>query len=173
VVRFGGTGLLRSDPDFIAAYVMNHILGGGSFSSWLYTEVREKRGLAYSVATGLSPLAKSGSFIGHVGTAADKVDETLAVISQQIARMRDVGPTAEELTAAKAFLIGSYPLRFDTSDKIAGSLLAIQVDDLGIDYIDKRNGLIEAVTLDDVRRVAKRLFTDAPSVVVVGPKSEK
>lgn len=173
VVRFGGVGLKRADPDFMAAYVMNHILGGGSFSSWLYTEVREKRGLAYSVVTGLAPLEHSAMFIGHVGTAADKVDETLAVIDQQIARMRDTGPSEAELKAAKDFLIGSYPLRFDTSDKIAGSLLAIQVDDLGIDYIDKRNSLIEAVTLDDVRRVAKRLFATPPSVVVVGPKAEK
>jgi len=173
VVRFGGIGPKRNDPDFIAAYVMNHILGGGSFSSWLYTEVREKRGLAYSVVTGLAPLEHSAMFVGYVGTAADKVDETLAVIDREIARMRDTGPSEAELKAAKDFLIGSYPLRFDTSDKIAGSLLAIQVDDLGIDYIDKRNGLIEAVTLDDVRRVARRFLSTPPSVVVVGPKAEK
>lgn len=172
VVRFGGPGLKRADPDFIAAYVMNHILGGGTFSSWLYTEVREKRGLAYSVASGLSPLVHTGTFVGHVGTAADKAEETLAVIVEQMARMRDVGPSAAELAEAKAYLVGSYPLRFDTSDKIAASLLAIQVDELGIDYIDRRNGLIEAVTLDDVRRVAKRLFAEPPSVVVVGPEKK-
>ncbi len=172
VIRFGGIGPKRADPDFIAAYVMNHILGGGSFSSWLYVEVREKRGLAYTVGTGLAPLAKAGNFIGHLGTAADKVDETLAVIRAEIARMRDVGPSEAELKAAKAFLIGSYPLRFDTSDKIAGSLLAIQLDDLGIDYIEKRNGLIEAVTLDDVRRVAKTMFAEPQSVVVVGPEKK-
>jgi zinc protease len=172
VVRFGGPGILRSDPDFIAAYVMNHILGGGSFSSWLYREGREKKGLAYSVSTGLAPLVHAGLYVGAVGTRADKVDEALAIIRAEIARMRDVGPSEKELSEAKAFLIGSYPLRFDTSDKIAGSLLAMQVDDLGIDYIDKRNGLIEAVTIADVKRVAKRLFAAEMSVVRVGPKPE-
>lgn len=172
VVRFGGPGLERKDPDFIAAYVMNHILGGGSFSSWLYREVREKKGLAYSVNTGLAPLAHAGLFVGSVGTRADKIDESLAIIRAEIARMRDVGPSDKELADAKSFLIGSYPLRFDTSDKIAGSLLAIQTDDLGLDYIDKRNGLIEAVTIDDVKRTAKRLFATEPTVVTVGPKPE-
>jgi len=172
VVRFGGAGLKRDDPDFVAAYVMNHILGGGSFSSWLYREVREKKGLAYSVSTGLAPMKRSGLFVGSVGTRADKVDESLAIIRAEIARMRDVGPSEKELAEAKAYLIGSYPLRFDTSDKIAGSLLAIQVDDLGIDYIDKRNGLIEKVTIDDIRRVAARLFAAPPTVVTVGPKPE-
>jgi zinc protease len=168
-IRFGGPGLKRADPDFIAAYVMNHILGGGSFSSWLYTEVREKRGLAYSIATGLAPLVHSGQFLGAVGTSADRVDETIGLVRAQIERMRDQGPTAAELAAAKAYLTGSYPLRFDTSDKIAASLLGIQIENLGIDYIDKRNAMIEAVTLDDVKRVAKRLFATDLSLVVVGP----
>ena len=172
VVRFGGPGLKRDDPDFVAGYVMNHILGGGSFSSWLYREVREKKGLAYSVSTGLSPMMHAGLFVGAVGTRADRIDESLAIIRAEIARMRDVGPTAAELTEAKAYLTGSYPLRFDTSDKIAGSLLAIQIDDLGIDYIDRRNSLIEAVTIDDIRRVARRLFSVEPTVVTVGPKGE-
>ncbi len=172
-IQFGGVGILRADPDFIPAYVMNHILGGGGFSAWLHTEVREKRGLAYSIGTGLSAYAKGAAFVGSVGTSADKVEETLALIRTEIARMRDTGPSAEELAAAKAFLIGSYPLRFDTSEKIAGALLAMQVDDLGIDYIDKRNGLIEAVTLDDVKRVAKRLFSEPLDVVVVGPEAKK
>ncbi|MCE1234880.1 MAG: insulinase family protein [Hyphomicrobiales bacterium] len=169
-IRFGLPGLKRSDPDFVAAYVMNHILGGGGFSSWLYTEVREKRGLAYTIATGLAPRLHAGELIGFVGTSADRVDETIGLIKGQLARMRDQGPTAEELAAAKAYLTGSYPLRFDTSDKIAGSLLGIQIEDLGIDYIDKRNDLIAAVTLDDVKRVAKRLLSVEPSFVVVGPQ---
>lgn len=168
-IRFALPGLKRADPDFVPAYVMNHILGGGTFSSWLYDEVREKRGLAYTIATGLVPLAHAGEFVGAVGTSADRVDETIDIVKKQLARMRDQGPTAEELTAAKAYLIGSYPLRFDTSDKIAGALLGIQIEDLGIDYIEVRNDLIKAVTLDDVKRVAKRLLADVPSVTVVGP----
>lgn len=172
-VRFGGPGLKRDDPDFIPAYVVAHILGGGTFSSHLHVEVREKRGLAYTVGAGLAPAAHTGTIVGHVGTAAEKVGETVKIIEGEFARMRDEGPTDAELKEAKAYLIGSYPLRFDTSDKIAGSLLAIQVDDLGIDYIDRRNGLIEAVTLDDAKRVAKRIFGAPLSVVVVGPKTEK
>ena len=172
VVRFGGPGPKRDDPDFIAAHVMNHILGGGTFTSWLYREVREKKGLAYSVATGMSPMKHAGLFVGTVATRADKADESLAIIRAEIARMRDAGPNDQELAAAKAYLVGSYPLRFDTSDKIAGSLLAIQVDDLGIDYIDRRNGLIEAVTVADIRRVAARYLASEPTVVTVGPKKE-
>ncbi len=172
VVRIAGAGIKRDDPDFIPAFVMNHILGGGSFSSWLYREVRENKGLAYSVSTGLSPMMHGGLFVGAVGTRADKVDESLAIIRAEIARMRDQGPSETELAEAKAYLIGSYPLRFDTSDKIAGSLLSIQVDDLGIDYIDRRNGLIEKITLDDIRRVAKRLLAEPMTVVTVGPKAE-
>ncbi|NLH79760.1 MAG: insulinase family protein [Phyllobacteriaceae bacterium] len=168
-IRFGLPGLKRADPDFIAAYLMNHILGGGTFSSWLYTEVREKRGLAYTIATGLVPQEHAGQFVGFVGTSAERVDETMGLVRRELARMRDVGPTEEELVAAKAYLIGSYPLRFDTSDKIAGALLGIQVENLGIDYVDKRNAMIEAVTLDDVKRVAGRLLAEAPSFVVVGP----
>jgi zinc protease len=172
VVRFAVPGPKRDDPDFMAAYVMNHILGGGSFSSWLYREVREKRGLAYSVTTGLAPLVHAGVFLGAVGTRADAVEETLSVIRTETARMRDEGPSEAELAAAKAFLIGSYPLRFDTSDKIAASLLAIQIDGLGIDWIDRRNAAIEAVSLADVRRVAKRLLSVEPTVVTVGPKGD-
>lgn len=169
VIRLSGEGLKRRDPDFIAGYVMNHILGGGSFSSWLYAEVREKRGLAYSVYTALAPYAHAGLFMGGLGTRSDRAGEAIQVVRDQIERMAATGPTADELAKAKAFIIGSYALRFDTSDKIAGQLLAIQLDDLGIDYIEKRNALVEAVTLDDVRRVAKRLLSKPLTVVTVGP----
>lgn len=169
VIRLSAEGLKRKDPDFIAAYVMNHILGGGSFSSWLYTEVREKRGLAYSVYTSLAPYDHAGIFYGGLGTRADRAAESIRVIRDEIKRMAEVGPTTAELDKAKSYLTGSYALRFDTSDKIAGQLLAIQMDDLGIDYIDKRNALIEAVTLADVKRVAARLLSKPLTVVTVGP----
>ncbi|MEJ1156841.1 M16 family metallopeptidase [Prosthecomicrobium sp. N25] len=169
VIRLATEGLKRKDPDFIPGFVMNHILGGGSFSSWLYEEVREKRGLAYSVFTALAPYDHAGLFYGGLGTRADRAGESIEVIRQQIRRMAEVGPTAAELDKAKAYLTGSYALRFDTSDKIAGQLLAIQMDDLGIDYIDRRNALIDAVTLDDVKRVARRLLSKDLTVVTVGP----
>jgi zinc protease len=168
-IRLTLPGLKRDDPDFIPAFVMNHILGGGSFSSWLYEEVREKRGLAYSVGSYLVPYDHSGAFMAATGTRSDRAPDTIAIIEAQMQRMAEAGPSAEELAKAKAFLTGSYALRFDTSDKIASQLLGIQMEELGLDYIDKRNTLIEAVTLDDIRRVAKRLLADAdPVVVTVG-----
>lgn len=160
VIAFGGAGLKRSDPDFIPAFVLNHILGGGSFSSRLYREIREKRGLAYSVHSYLMPLDHAGLFMGSVSTRNDRAAESLAVITEEIRRIAAEGPTAEELEKAKSFLIGSYALRFDTSGKIAGQLLEIQLENLGIDYIDRRNGLVEAVAAEDVRRAAKRFLAD-------------
>lgn len=171
IIRFGLPGLKRDDPDFIAAFVMNHILGGGSFSSWLYEEVREKRGLSYSVFSALAPYDRAGLIIGGAATRADRARESLDIIRAEIRRMAQTGPSAEELARAKAFITGSYALRFDTSDKIAGQLLAIQMDNLGIDYIERRNGLVEKVSLEDIRRVAKRLLSDEPTVVTVGPAS--
>ena len=141
VITFGGVGLKRADPDFIPAFVLNHILGGGGFESRLFSEVREKRGLAYSVYSYLAPYEHTGLFLGGVSTRNDRVAETLEIIVAEIKRIAAEGPTADELEKAKRFLIGSYPLRFDTSGKITANLLDIQIENLGIDYIDKRNAL--------------------------------
>ena len=168
VVTFGGRGIARKDPDFIAAYIVNHILGGGSFSSRLYKEVREKRGLAYSVYSSLVWLDHAALFMGGTGTRAERSGDTIEIIQQEIRRLAEVGPTDDELAKAKSFLKGSYPLNFDTSTKIAGQLVQIQLDDLGIDYIDKRSSLIDAVTLADAKRVAKRLLEEGLIVTVVG-----
>ena len=167
VIQFGHEGIARDDPDFLTAYIVNHILGGGTFSSRLYEEVREKRGLAYSVSTGIYPLDKAALFVGSVATKNDRAAETLATIEAEIARLAEDGPSKEELADAKSYLTGSYALRFDTSDKIAGQLVAIQLDRLGIDYIDKRNAMIEAITLEDVRRVARRLLETGKLITVI------
>lgn len=167
-LMLGGVGIARADPDFIPAYVVNHILGGGSFSSRLYREVRESRGLAYGVSSSLVPLKSAALFFVSTATRADRVKESMEVIEAEIRRMAEEGPTAEELAQAKSYLKGSYALSFDTSGKIAGQLVAIQLDDLGIDYIDRRNGLIEAVTLDDAKRVAKRLLSGKLLATVAG-----
>ncbi len=165
--RFGMQGLLRKDDDFVAASVMNHVLGGGSFTSRIFQEVREKRGLAYSVSSSLYPFARTGLFFGGTATKNERAKEALDVIRDEIARMASDGPTEEELDKAKRYLIGSYALRFDTSTKIANHLTAMQVDELGIDYTDKRNSLFEAVTLDDAKRVAKRLLAPGQMLVTV------
>jgi zinc protease len=168
-IVFGGQGFARRDPDYIAAYIVNHILGGGMFSSRLYREVREKRGLAYSVYSMLVPLKHAATFFITTGTRADRADETIDVIESEVRRMAEQGPTAEELANAKSYLKGSYALAFDTSPKIANQMVQIQLDELGIDYIEKRNGLFDAVTLDDAKRVAKRLLAGELLVTIAGP----
>ncbi|MEM6762201.1 MAG: pitrilysin family protein [Pseudomonadota bacterium] len=168
-IRFGGPGLKREDPDFIPAFVMNHILGGGSFSSWLFEEVREKRGLAYSVYSYMAPFEHSAIFGAGTATRNDQADQAIEVILSQFQKMASEGPTEEELNDAKAFLTGSFALRFGSSSSIARQLLFLQLEELGMDYIDKRNSLIEAVTLEDVRRAASRIFDGPePTVAIVG-----
>ncbi|HLL27920.1 MAG TPA: pitrilysin family protein [Xanthobacteraceae bacterium] len=167
VITFGGLGLKRADPDFIPAFVLNHILGGGGFESRLFREVREKRGLAYSVYSYLAPFEHAGLFLGGVSTRNERAAETLDIIVAQINQIAAEGPSAEELEKAKRFLIGSYPLRFDTSGKITANLLDIQIENLGVDYIDKRNTLIEAVTADDIRRAARRFLAEVRLLVVL------
>lgn len=168
VVAFGGPGIARKDPDFMAAYLVNHILGGGSFSSRLYQEVREKRGLAYSVYDSLVWLKHSALFLGGTATRADRAAETLDLIEKEIHRLAENGPTEQELAKAKAYLNGSFALELDTSSKIASLLVQLQLDDVGIDYFTRRPVLIDAVTLDDARRVAKRLLDGGLLVTVVG-----
>jgi len=168
VLSLGGVGLARKDPDFMTAFVVNHILGGGSFTSRLYDEVREKRGLAYGVYSYLLPLDNAALVMAGTATRADRAGETLQIIESEMRRLAKDGPTAAELAKAKAYLKGSYALRFDTSTKIAGQLLQIQIDELGINYINERNKQVDAVTLDDAKRVAKRLFSGDFLVTVVG-----
>lgn len=168
VVDFGGPGIARKDPDFMAAYIVNNILGGGSFSSRLYHEVREKRGLAYSVSDNLVWLNHSALFLGGTATRADRTGETLEVIEKEIHRLAESGPTAAELAEAKNYLNSSFALNLDTSSKIASLLVQLQLDDLGIDYFAKRPALIGAVTLEDAKRVAKRLLDGGLLVTVVG-----
>ena len=168
VVRLGGAGIMRKDPDFIPAFVVNHILGGGSFTSRLYDEVREKRGLAYGVYSYLQTMRHAAVFGAGTQTQADSTRQALELIEAQIQRMVNDGPTEDELAKAKAYLKGSYALNFDTSTKIANILLQNQLDELGIDYIDKRNGLMDAVTIEDARRAAKRLGQGGLLVTVVG-----
>jgi zinc protease len=168
VVTFGGPGVQRSDPDFMPAYLMDHVFGGGAFTSRLYREVREKRGLAYGVSDNLLWLYHSSVHIGGTATRNDATKDTIDVIETEVARMAKEGPTADELDKAKTYLKGSFALGLDTSTKISNQLVSMQLDNLGIDYIDKRSALIDAVTLDDTKRVAKRLLDGGMLVTVVG-----
>ena len=158
VMLFGAGGIKRDDPDWFAGQLVNWILGGGGFNSRLMNEVREKRGLTYGVGTFLSPSDRSATVLGSASTETSNAGVALDLIREEWRRMGEQGPTAEELAAAKAYLTGSFPLALDSTSSIARLLVSIQYDRLGIDYIDRRNALIEAVTLEDARRVARRLY---------------
>ena len=169
VAIFGQTGIDRHDPDFFAAYVLNQVLGGGSFESRLMTEVREKRGLTYGVYSYLAPRDLASVYLGSVASASDRIAETIEVIRAEWTRMARDGLTQEELDAAKTYLTGAYPLRFDGNGRIARILVSMQRDNLPIDYIATRNDQVNAVTLDDANRVAARLLRpDDLHFVVVG-----
>jgi len=169
VVIFGQNGIKRDDPDYYTAYVLNHVLGGGGFSSRLTEEIREKRGLVYSVYSYLNPMDHSGHIMGGLGTQNARVAESLDIVRSEWRRISENGIASDELKSAKTYLNGSFPLRLDSSSRIARMLVAIQVHKLGIDYLDRRPELINGVTGDDVRRVARQLFDERKlTVVVVG-----
>jgi zinc protease len=171
-IRFGRQGLARKDPDFIPAMVVNHVLGGGVFSARLFREVREKRGLAYSVYSQLLPYDHAAILYGGTSTKNERAAESMAVIEAEILSLAETGPSEEELEKAKKYLIGSYALRFDTSTKIASQLLHLQTDGYDVDYLDERNRLIAAVMMDDAKRAAKRLLGDGRLLVAVAGRPE-
>lgn len=162
-------GVKRSDKDFFAAYLMNQVLGVG-FTSRLYDEVREKRGLAYTVASGLIGQDYSNNLNISTGTRPDRAQQSLDVIRAEVARMAKSGVTEEELAAAKSFTIGSYAIKnLDSSLAVARTLVGLQEQDLGRDYIDRRADLINAVTTADVKAVAAKLLKADPAILIVGP----
>jgi zinc protease len=169
-IRFGRPAAPRQDPDHIAGIVLAHVLGGGTgLSSRLFREVREKRGLAYSVSASISTLDHASYLYGGTTTKNERAHESLAVIGGQILDMAHDGLSEDELEKGKNYLVGSYPLRFDTSAKIAGQLVEIQLEGHAPTWLVERNVRIAAVTMADARRVAERLFGDgALSVVLVG-----
>ncbi|MCB1335131.1 MAG: insulinase family protein [Roseivivax sp.] len=169
VAMFGHEGIDRHDPDFIPAYVLNTILGGGGFEARLMTEVREKRGLTYGVYSYLIPKDHAALYIGQVASANDRVAEAMAVIRDEWTKMARDGVTEAELTQAKTYLTGSYALRFDGNSAIADILVGMQLDDLTPDYVVHRNDMVNAVTEEDIRRVAARILKpEALTFVVVG-----
>lgn len=162
-------GVKRTDEDFFAAYLMNQILGVG-FTSRLYNEVREKRGLAYSVSSGLSLRDHANNLMIATATRPDRLHESLEVIRNEVNRMAKSGPTEEELAAAKSFTIGSYPINnLGSSVAVANTLVGLQEQNLPINYIDERRDLINAVTLDQVKAVASKLLQAEPAILIVGP----
>ena len=169
VAVFGFGAMPRKDPDFLTAFVLNQLIGGGGFASRLMEEVREKRGLAYSVYSYIQPFRHTSVFSGGVATRADAINQSIDLIRAELKHVAENGPSEQEWQNAKDYLIGSYALRFDSNAKIATQLLGLLEDDFGPDYIENRNKMIEALTLDDAKRVAKRLLqTDDLIITIVG-----
>lgn len=172
VVLFGHGGLRQDDPDLFSAELVNYSLGGGGFTSRLTEELREKRGLVYGVGSYLSIYERAGLLLGGFSIQNSKVDEALALVKQVWGEMAEKGPTAEELANAKTYVNGSFPLRLDSTAAVARYLLGLQLDGKPIDFIDRRPALYNAVTLEDARRVAKRLLDPAKITTVIVGKPE-
>ncbi len=168
-ISFVYPAIPRKDPEFFAAYLMNHILGGG-FTSRLYAEVREKRGLAYSVSSSMALRDHVSALTISTATRPEKAQESLKIIREQVAAMANDGPTEAELQAAKSYLKGSYAVNnLDSSVSIADTLVGLQEAGLDREYIDKRADLIDAVTLDQVKAIAKKLLEAEPAILIFGP----
>ena len=169
VVYFGHPGIERHDPDFFPAFVLNQILGGGNFRSRLNREVRVERGLTYGIGSFLALSDHSPMLLGQFSSSNNLVADAIEVIRAEWADIAENGVTDAELEAAKLFLTGAYPLRFDGNSTIAGILAGMQQDGMPVDYIATRNGNVMAVTSEDVARVAARLIQpDDLHFVVVG-----
>ncbi|MEI5677349.1 MULTISPECIES: M16 family metallopeptidase [unclassified Mesorhizobium] len=170
MIQLAYPGVERTAPDFFGAVLMNHILGGGTFTSRLFDEVREKRGLTYGISSSLVNYEHANALTIGTSTRADKAAEALALIRDVIRKMADDGPTQAELDAAKKYLVGAYAINnLDSSSAIASTLVELQLQDLGIDYMNRRAGLINAVTLEDTKAAAKKLLTVDPAILIVGP----
>lgn len=173
VIVFGQAGLKRDDPRFYALMVLNQVLGGGGLTSRLFHEVREQRGLVYGISTWPAPLDHAALLVGRAGTAGATADATRALISEEWQRMSADGITAEELADAKTYLTGSFPLRFSGSGRLASLLVSVQLDHLGIDYLDLRKSLIEQVSLADANDLAKQLLRADDLLFVSVGRSEQ
>ncbi len=163
---FGLPGLARDDAEFFPAFVLNAILGGSAPVARLEAEVRVKRGLVYSIYTYLTDMQRAPLLLGGTSTRAESARQTVAVVREVIRSMAVEGPGRAELADAKRYLTGSFPLATDSTSEMAEFLVAMQVNGLGTDYLDYRNALVEAVTIQDVKRVARRLL-DAEAMVWV------
>ena len=166
-LRLAYPGVARNDPDFFAAVLMNHILGGGTFTSRLFREVREERGLTYGIDSMLVNYEHANSLVIGTSTRAGKGGETLDIIRDVVKTMAEEGPTEAELAAAKKYLIGAYAINnLNSSNSIASTLVELQIDGLGADYFERRADYINAVTLEQTKAVARKLLDTEPAVLV-------
>ncbi len=173
VARFGQPGMKITDPDFFAAFILNTVMGGSGFESRLMDEVREKRGLTYGIGTYMIDSDYTEALMGSFSTVNPRMAEAVGVVQDEWRKMAEEGITEEELEAAKLYLTGSYPLRFDGNARIAGMLVSMQMDGYSVDYPKTRNDKVNAVTLEEANRVAAELYDpDNLRFFVVGRPAE-
>lgn len=169
VIAFGHRGIPRDDPDFLTAFVVNEIVGGGRFGTRLMRELREKRGLTYGVGAFLASGLLGESYQGRLSASNADVGEAIDQIRAEWEKLVSQGVTTDELDRIQTYLTGAYPLRFDGNGAIAGIMASMQFQGFGIDYVNIRNDMIEAVTLEDANAVAQRLYRpDSLRFIVVG-----
>ncbi len=172
-IILGHLGMSRLNPDYYAVTVMNYILGGGGFASRLMDNIRDNRGLAYDVHSYFSANRYSGSFQAGLQTKNESANTAIAEVIKEMERMRSEQVSDRELEDAKSYLTGSFPLRIDSNSKIAGFNLAVEYYGLGLDYIDRYSAIINAITKEDVLRVARKYLDPANYVLVVVGDLEK
>lgn len=172
-IILGHLGLSRNHPDYYAVSVMNYILGGGGFSSRLMKQIRDNQGLVYGLSSGFSAMKAGGSFSIDLQTKNATANQALAETMKVIGQFQADGATQQELDEAKAYLIGSFPLRMDTNAKLVGLLTSLEFYNLGLGYLNDYPKKIAAVTLADVKRVAARyIHPDRMTMVVVAKQSD-
>ena len=168
-IVLGHTGISRTNPDYYAITVMNYILGAGGFSSRLMDSIRDKQGLAYGIMSQFDSRLMPGAFFINLQTRTEVTNQAITGVLAEIKGMRDAPVTDQELSEAKSFIVGSFPLRVDSSAKLANVLAQVELYNLGLDYFTNYPKAIEKVTKDDVLRVAKQyLDPQHYALVVVG-----
>lgn len=172
-IAMGHLGISRRNPDYYAVMIMNYILGGGGFSSRLMDTIRDNKGLAYDVHSSVVALQEPGRFEITIQTKNESANEVIAESLREVGRIRSELVAEKELADAKAYLTGSFPLRMDTSAKIAGMLVSIELYNLGLDYPQKYAAIINSVTHEDILRVAKKYLHPDRMVIVVVANQEK
>lgn len=172
-IDMGNIGISRENPDFYAVMIMNYILGGGGFSSRLMDNIRDNKGLAYDVHSVFSAQKEPGAFSVSIQTKNESANEVIAETLKEIRRIQTETVSDKELADAKAYFTGSFPLKMDTYAKIAGILTSIEIYNLGLDYPQKYSALINAVTREDIKRVAKQYLHPDSLVIVVVANLEK
>jgi len=171
-IVIGQLGIARDNPDYFPLLVMNHILGGGGFTSRLVERVRTREGLVYSIFSRFSSTRLPGAFRVGLQTKAESAEKAIGLVREELARMHEDGATPEEIQAAKDYLTGSFPLRLDSTGKLSGLLAQIEYFGLGADYIETYATRVRKITPEEIRAVARKyLRPEALVVITVGPEN--